>query len=503
MTSIDVFRRFDEAAAKEGKRPAPQNFTESIRRLSALIDMLPQRPVIEDKHAERWLNRTIEMAIQRMELEMGEGKATVADVHNHVLWHVRRASAIGGSEIGEVVLHFRGEKGNFSNARNLVLEKLLIMAPMPGDEAMSRGVIAEPYIQMMYLKDVEGISDEASLDLLKGYRWEGAPQIVGTPDDIVIYPQNFRKIIDYKCPSAAVNEEYEKKGGVSFGYVCQVHQYGILSKHAGVDYVGMDVCCFDPRTFKIVPYKIDYDPELEQEMLESSAILWNDYVMKGVVPEVPGIGELEVEDEEFRDLVMQATAMKMIADEVNTRRLELLSRISAIGNEEHDLKDGKIDLGFASFTRKRSWDEETLVDLAEARGVDVDAYMKPQKKIDADEAAAMLKEIFDASKESPRALVQLVSDMVEGGIPVEKKLDTKALTEHLETLDVDLTNAAGISESFRVSTSKKQLPKVEFVRHEAYELVDQIEEVVESESARMLNFQPGHSPDDDPDMMMM
>jgi energy-converting hydrogenase A subunit M len=376
------------------------------------------------------------------------------------------------------------------------------MAPMPGEEAMSRGVVAEPYIQMMYLKDVNGVSDEASLDLLKGYRWEGAPQIVGTPDDIVIYQEGHRKIIDYKCPSAAVNEEYEKKGDVSFGYKCQVHQYGVLSKHSGVEYEGMDVCCFDPRTFKIVPYKIEYDPELEKEMLESSAILWNDYIMKGIVPDAPELESLDVEDDEFRDLVMQATALKMIGDEVGRRQKELLSRISAIGNEEHDLKDGKIDLEFASFTRNRKWDEDILVDLAEANDIDVEEYRIPQKKINAAEAEDMLTKIFEASAESPRALVQLVADMADDGIPLETKLDTKSLAKRLEEAGVDVTSAAGISEAFRVSTSKKQLPKVEFIRAETLELVDQLEEIVEQESDRMLNFRPADNVDD-PDSMLM
>lgn len=501
MTDIAVFRRFDKAAAEEAKRAAPADFTESIRRLSALIDLLPQRPVIQDHHAERWLNRTIEMAIQRMELEKGEGKVALADVHSHVLWHVRRASAIGGSEVGEVVLHFRGERGIFSNAKNLVLEKLLIMSPQPGDEAMSRGVIAEPYIQMMYLETMDAVSDEKSLDLLKGFRWDEAPQIVGTPDDIVLYREGHRKIIDYKCPSAAVNEEYEKKGGVSFGYVCQVHQYGILSKQSGVEFTGMDVACFDPRSFKIVSYKIDYDPELEQEMLEKTALLWNDYVMKAVIPEVPAPDPLDVEDEEFKELVMQATALKMIEDEIIKRKIELLGRISAVGTEELNLRAGKIDLEFASFERKRSWDEERLVDLAESIGIDVSEFMKVQKKFSAAEGEDMLKQIFDAHETSPEALMQIVTDMAESGVPMEKKLDTDGLVEKLEAEGIEVINAAGIAERFSVSRAKKNLAKVEFIRGEAMELVNQIEMVVEENTDRLLKFTPNN--DDDPDMEMM
>lgn len=494
MPSIEIFNKFDQVAIAEAERPAPQNFTQSIRRLSALIDQLPQRSVIEDKDAERWVNRCIEMAITRMELEHGEGNASVADVHNHVLWHVRRASAIGGSEIGTVVKHFRGERGGFTNARNLVLEKLLKMAPQPGDEAMNRGVRAEPWIQRMYLEETGAVSDEEALDVLKGFRWDKAPQLVGTPDDLVIYQDNTRKIIDYKCPSADVNADYERKGEVSFDYVCQVHQYGVFSKCAGIKFSGMEVICFDPRSFKLVPYVIEPDKALVAEMFSSSATLWDDFVMKGVLPEVPGPAALETDNEELRaqmeDLTMQASVLKVLKDEVEERQKEVLSRVKHIGQEAHDLSEGKIDLGFASFKRERSWDEERLTNMAEAVGLDAQDYMVSNGKFDPKEGEALLREIFDVPEDDGDGLISLIQDMrASGGFPEKSNLDVEALIAALEEEGVSVLPAAGISERFAISRAKKNADIVGRLKAQAIDLADTVEEVVEDQASTILDPQ--------------
>lgn len=110
--SLPLFKAFDEAANEEQARPDPKDFDESRNRLRALIDRLPQRQAIKDEHADRWLERTLRTAVERMELEHGEGNATVSDVHRHVFWHVRRASGIGGSEAGTVLKHYRRQAGH-------------------------------------------------------------------------------------------------------------------------------------------------------------------------------------------------------------------------------------------------------------------------------------------------------------------------------------------------------------------------------------------------------
>lgn len=494
MASIDIFNAFDAAAIKEAADAAPKDFTESIRRLSALIDMLPQRMLIEDSHAERWVTRTVEMAMIRMELEHGEGKATLKDIHNHVLWHVRRASAIGGSEIGDVVRHFRGETGGFSDARNLVLEKLLIMSPQPGTTEMNRGVRAEPIIQQMYLADMEAVSDEASLDVLKGFRSPKAPQIVGTPDDLVIYADQSRKIIDYKCPSADVNEEYEKKG-ISFDYVCQVHQYGFFSKESGIDFDGMDIVCFDPRSFTLGSYVVEHDPELLKEMILCSSTLWNDFVMRGELPIVPGPAKLNTEDadilKQMEDLTMQAAVLKVIASEITTRQTETLNRVAALNGENHKMAAGKVDLGFASFSRKRAWDEEQLLGILEAAGLQRNDFLQDGRSLEPKNAEKMFKTIFKAVGDETVDVAPLLETLLdEGGIPYKIQYNIDLILETLESLCVSVTPAARISEGFALSRAKAQAEKVQILKNHAIELADTVEAVVVENALRLLEGRP-------------
>jgi predicted phage-related endonuclease len=500
MTMKERFDAFDDAAAAEGKRAAPIDFNASRKRLMALIDMLPQRALIKDEHAERWVDRTLQISVERMEIEQGE-EATLGDVHAHVLWHIRRASAVGGSEIGTIVKHFRGEPGNFTNARNLVMDKLLIMTPMPGTPEMSRGVRAEPVIQEMYLKDRQVISDEASLDKLKGFRWEKAPYMVGTPDDMTL-PRDMdakkRRIVDYKCPSADVNEDYEKNG-ISFDYKCQVHHYAILCRSSGVSFSGMEIACFDPRYFVMTSYEVPMDVELAREMITAAKTFWDDFVMQAHLPEVPGPAKLDVEDPRMKKLTMELAVMKVVEDEIKKRKGELQDRLKGIGEEANDLSEGKVDLGYASFNRKRTWDEDTLRDLAEAAGLDLDDYMTDSTKLKEPEAKKMFKDLFACHKKSPEDVGDLVSEMAELGMPFDVKLDVGALVAALEEKGVDLLPAMGVSEGFRLSTKKKgpEADMVTKLKNEASELADTIEEIISNTAPEIL------APEQPEDMEMM
>lgn len=493
-TSSDRYDAFDAAAQAELEAEAPKGFPELERRLSRLIDTLPQRPVIQDHHAARWLERTVTMSIERVELEHGEGNATVGEVHKHALWHVRRASAIGGSEMGTIVKHFRGDRGNFTSAKNLAMEKLLIMAPQRSTPEMARGNRAEPWLQRMYHEQHGVRSDEAMLDLMKGYRWSRLPQLVGTPDDIVILPDGRRRLVDYKCPSADVNAEYEKKG-VSFDYVCQVHHYGILSQSSGGKFDEMEVAVFDPRYFVIHQYKVERDPELIQEIMRAGRVFWDEFVMNGLIPEDLSPDLLEIQEGEMYDLGVQAVILKVMGDELEVRRKELLDRISAMGSEWHELATGKLDMGFASFTRARKWDEAALVELAEAVGVDPRDHLTDTGKPDTDKAVALLaalhKRVTEGADPSP-----LLADIAREGVPTKISLDLDALEEAVRAAGANTTPAAGLAEKFLISAKKRgeDADNVRTIKAEAITFADEIEELVREVGVRILQGEPEEDP---------
>lgn len=495
-TPFEVYQKFDEAAAKEAASPAPKDFATSIRRLKALIDVLPQRALIEEKNIERWLERTIKVSVERVEAEFGEDKATIGDAHTHALWHVRRASAIGGSEIGTIVKNFRGQRGSFTSAHNLALDKLLIMAPMPSTPEMARGNKAEPWLQKMYLEENGCVSDEEVLEGLKGYRWEKLPQIVGTPDDVALFPTGHRRLVDYKCPSADVNKDYEANG-IAFDYKCQVHHYGILAQARGTLITDMEVASFDPRYFSITPYKVERDPELIKEMMIASRRFWDEYVMQGLVPDKIEPDTLDLESEQIREIGVQAAILKILSDEVATRQKEFIERISGMGSEWHDLAEGKMELGFAAFSRKRKWDEDVLVKLAKASGINTDDHLMDANKLDAKEAEKTLKALHKLVTKGKDPLPVLQS-LSENGLVMEKKINVETLLEALEEAGVDTISAAGLSESFRISTKTKgeDAEAVREIKDQVSDLVDALETVVEDAGKKILAGPAGSEEDE-------
>jgi len=494
VKSSERYGVFDKAAQSELEASSPSSFPEVERRLLRLIDQLPQRPVIQDHHATRWVDRTIAMSIERVELEHGEGNASVADVHTHALWHVRRASAIGGSEMGTIVKHFRGDRGNFTSAKNLAMEKLLIMSPQRSTPEMARGNRAEPWLQRMYQEQHGVHSDERMLDLMKGYRWSRLPQLVGTPDDIVVLPDGRRRLVDYKCPSADVNADYEKNG-VSFDYVCQVHHYGVLAQSAGARFDEMEVSVFDPRYFVIHQYAVERDTDLIQEIMRSGQTFWDEFVMNGLIPDDLSPDALEIQEGEMYDLGMQAAIFKVMGDEIEVRRKELLERVSAMGSEWHELATGKLDMGFASFTRSRKWDEAALIELAGSVGINPDAHLKDTGKPDAEKAVALLaalhKKITAGEDPSP-----VLADIARDGVPTKVSVDLDALEEVVRAEGVNTTPAAGLSEKFLMSAKKKgeDAENVRAIRAQAIDLADTLEEVVRQEGTRLLQGEPDEDP---------
>lgn len=477
---LDLFKSFDEAIQADINQGAPSTVDEMLPRLKTMIDALPQRSVIQDHHAERWLSRTMEMTLNRMELEHGEGNFTVSDIHTHVMWHIRRASGIGGSEAGTVVKHFRGERGSFTTAHNLVMEKLLIMAPQNSTPEMARGVRAEPWVQKIYQAQTGAVTDQESLDLLRSFRWDKVPYLAGTPDDFVLKPEGGRRMVDYKAPSADVCADYERSG-ISFDYVCQLHHYGVLSMAAGVRFSDMSVEVHDPRYFQVVSFPVPLDPALAREIAKSANTLWKDYILQGIVPDAPKPDDLRADDPDLIAMGHEAAMFKVLKDAMEKREKDLLTRIATLGTIMHDKAVGKLAIGVADYTRARVWDEEKLISLAEASGVDLDAFRVAAKKpaFDADKGSEILSTLI-TEVQAGRDVSAYLQDLAESGLPVVKKLDTSALAKHLEEVGIDTIEAAEVAGKFALTRKSKgpEAEALERLRAEVENLAMGIDDVV-------------------------
>lgn len=486
-TVLDLFKAFDKAILADIEKGAPETVEDMLPRLQSMINALPQRSVIQDHHAERWLSRTMDMTLARMELEHGEGNFSIGDVHTHVMWHIRRASGIGGSEAGTVVHHFRGERGSFTNAHNLVLEKLLILAPQNSTPEMARGVRAEPWVQKIYQSQTGAVTDHASLDLLRSFRWDKVPFLAGTPDDFVLMREGGRRMVDYKAPSADVCSDYERNG-ISFDYVCQLHHYGVLSMAAGVRFSDMSVEVHDPRYFQVVSFPVPFDPALAREIAKSANTLWKDYILQGIVPDAPKPDDLRADDPDLIAMGHEAAMFRALKDAMDKREKDLLNRIAMLGTIMHEKAVGKLSIGVADYTRSRAWDDEKLVSIAETAGVDLDGFRAAAKKpvLDVEKAASILATLIE-EVQAGHDVSGFLQDLAEGGLPYVKKLDTEALSKHLEEIGVDTIEAAEVAGKFALTRKSKgpEADALERLKSEVENLAQGIDAVV-SETAQSI-----------------
>lgn len=455
--ALPLFEAFDLAADAEMSAAAPTEILESRTRLRALIDKLPQRSAIASATADRWLDRTMQVAAERMILEMGEENVTVEAVHNHVFWHIRRASGIGGSEVSTVVKHYRGERGTWGDANTLVKEKLLILAPQPSTDEMARGVRAEPWIQKMFHEKAGTRSDTESLDKLRNFRWARNPAGIGTPDEISItLDGKTRKLHDFKAPSAEVMKEYDSHG-ISFDYQCQLHHYEIIARAAGVKFHGRSIEALDPRVFVVQEFPVEFDIELAREITSATRRIWMQNVMMGVIPEAPKPDDLDVEDPIMQEMAVEMAMLKVLGDDIKTRMDDLKEDIAATVASWHGVATGKVDALVGSYSRDRTWDEEALVALAEAADIDTAPFYAPdpkKPKINAKRAEEILTELHGAVVEG-EGIAEILDVLRDEGLPYEDKFDAAGLAKALEDAGVSLTTAMGVKETFRLSTKKK------------------------------------------------
>lgn len=481
MASQNVYERFDAQMTAALEEECPIGHTAIIQRISELAEFLPQFPAIQRINPAqhiRWAEKALktELTISLLNRRQKPGP----DVQNQAeqedfnrawkqcLWHLRRASGFGGSEIGTIVLNVsRGETGEFGSAHNTVKEKLLMMAPQIGEPAMRRGNHMEDYVRDIHHKSSGEVEDTNSLAALRGFRSPNYPYIIGTPDDITLRVTGRRKervLVDYKCPGQAVLEKY-KVSGAPFGYKAQLHHYLIVAEDAGIKMNALQLVAFDYHggaVTYVMPVK--HDPALQDEIKVTAKSLWEDYVMEGVIPESMSAPQLKVESVELGIMMRKAGVMAAIAAQMQARADELRNEAIAMADESVEKNAiGKIDAGFYSITRSAEWDEEVLRELAAKADVNPDDYQRPSKgKVNQKNASRVMSEIKEliASGQPGVAkdVVKLVHEGVEQILIMETDLDT--LAKDLHEKGVDVSYAYVVKEKASM-TMKKNGPEAE------------------------------------------
>ncbi|NWD56910.1 YqaJ viral recombinase family protein [Pseudomonas veronii] len=275
-----------------------------------ILGNLPQLSVIQQADAQRWVEGIMRHHASRSE------------------WHAKRLMGIGGSEMGAVVSFYRGERHKgFQSVKEVVQGKLMMRLPDFENWHMRRGNTLEDLGRQVYLARHGAVIDHAATALfIAARKAAGYEFMVGNTDDIVI-KNGKRILVDYKVPNVFSET-------IDFDYEVQLHHYATIAKIAGIRLDGAELVKLDlPPTMteyltrsidglgaermtqlahsiahmdipgcRVVALPVELKPSLQAELLAAGKDLWNDYVLKGVVP-TPGVtGKLELDEHVEFDL---------------------------------------------------------------------------------------------------------------------------------------------------------------------------------------------------------
>lgn len=281
------------------------------RELWAICDALPQRAAIDSREAAEWIDY-------------------MANVRpKEAVWHMRRASGIGGSEIGGLVRNRWNIRADFEfSAHDWALGKLLKKLPDEGNESTYRGTVMEPVIRQMFYAQCSAERLPAEFDRLKNavgsLNW-----MRYSPDELCRFRHPFplvvdrqrhqlygRYLADYKAPTAV-----EASDDISFQYAAQMNQGAILCEEQGIEVDGLLLVQFDYRKCELHLNALPVDRELCQEIRETGEHYWGE-VMQGRVPRYVVKEQRTLTDD------LRAAALPLV------QRLAMLSGVAKKVNEE-------------------------------------------------------------------------------------------------------------------------------------------------------------------------
>lgn len=249
--------------------------TEAIEaQLWERLDTLPQRDVIDLSDARQWISYMANM------------------MPDEAMWHMIRASGVGGSEIGGLTRNFMGHRADHMfSAHDWALGKLLRKTPEPSFGVLKRGHDMEPIHAKRFYEETGSYRDLNAYNALSNAQGQ-ALWMRYSPDDLVLFDTPFlleqgmqdtielqgRILVDYKAPT-----QVDKSNQVSFQYACQLHQGAMLANEKGIDIHGCLLSQFDWATWSLKNSFIQINPELCELIQQAGDHYWDD-VMNGRIP---------------------------------------------------------------------------------------------------------------------------------------------------------------------------------------------------------------------------
>lgn len=243
----------------------------------AMAESLPQWKHVYRENFDRWLDAVLAAPPSSLTPQR----------------HLERMAGLTGTQTPIVVLEARGLRDTFGGTiHSLVVEKLFGSLPQPQNDHMARGIQWEPYIRDIfhsYYGDAIQSDIEALIALQDVEKTsKDHPWLIGTPDDVVIIDGR-RIIVDYKSPIEAKTKIIDGRIAPEIypRYSVQLHHYELIGNMRGVDFDGRMLVFPDLERNRLVIHEVDRDESIFHDILCHGDRVWNDFVLKGLVPDPP------------------------------------------------------------------------------------------------------------------------------------------------------------------------------------------------------------------------
>ena len=377
------------------------------------IAKLPQASMILADHgrAERWIEKTWEVDPTRL------------------FWHIKRASGIGGSEIGVAAMELSGGVDPFETMHGIVRKKLLLEPPSAQNAAMEIGSILEDHVRGKFRAFMDNtvpgrwsVDRRAEALLTTKPQKPLRPWLVGNPDEVFLFDGR-RFVADYKVTIS--DQEGYSKSEVPTRYVFQLHHYALaLEQHS----LSTDSLLLVPYYkdsegfFKMACLNVSRDKEIERQLIEAGDHCWK-LVLDGVVPPLPKAVVFDISDASIKSRLETAArnfaAYDAVASAAYKQAAVYKEEIQNILSENPVNDSGSIPLGgVVNVSVSSSLNLNKAVSFLgdRAKGAEIPGEVDPAKVIDWAQAQGFDLSPFRQVAHDPERLKAL---LFEAGVTEE------------------------------------------------------------------------------------
>jgi len=448
--------------------------------VTEIVDALPQRSLISDSTAARWIEEVIKLEGER------------------AIWHAHRAATIGGSEAGEFLLAAMNERPAYNSLEEIWEQKMLLRLPDRPNIYMRRGTAMEDLARRVFLKLTGHKSILDSDEIKEAFSKPHAifPHMGGNTDEVVD-ASGYRVVTDFK-----VRNKLDEEKGVSVVNGAQLHWYGLIHEantpakkrpdgyclaeldipadmiddlmanppttDEGWDRIAEDIAAINRPGFGMKTQYFKHNEMLANNLVRLTKQWWDKYVMTGTPYQKPKPQKpsemTDIDRKKVQDAQNRYAIHKIAENASKESATEARNEIDAI-RAKYEIKEWPFSSQGLSASVTKKFDKERAAKALEAKGVDRAALCKASDVPDVD-----------------RMVQTLVAHDLLGDMHYKPSLDTRAIKKHLKEQDISASKFEDNAFRIGLSRAKEDLPVRELLEKKMTTHIDQfMSEAAESQ----------------------